>query len=320
MEPHPYRCPLDPTRDLRLQFSESMLWRRTLALEIPRHASNSQGTRGLHGTRSDISLNVGALPSPQHGSYTPQSYDQQCSTEPRYGAYETTANRLPPTLLQNPSRTLQNRCLRNITGAYRRTPTAALEQETDTPPIDLYIDKVATQHAISTPEPTPRHTGDIYRGRRYLEIAYSPTRARHAPPRQATTGGDPARAGDPRPPGPMGGSPGARAEIREQQIRQRLATSECETQQRRQRTARRLRTKPPEKARHGPPTRALPRMGNSRWRHTASDKSATTWRAPWRPPATKEPTTTFSSETSKLPPYASSERRLSALRRACSTQ
>src|SRR5207302_10148299 len=38
-----------------------------------------------------------------------------------------------PTLLQ-PLRTLQNRCLRNITGAYRRTPTAALERETDTPP------------------------------------------------------------------------------------------------------------------------------------------------------------------------------------------
>jgi len=53
------------------------------------------------------------------------------------------------TLLQ-PLRTLQNRCLRNVTGAYRRTPTAALERETDIPPINLYINKVAAQHAITT--------------------------------------------------------------------------------------------------------------------------------------------------------------------------
>ena len=54
-----------------------------------------------------------------------------------------------PTLIQ-PLKALQNRCLRRVAGAYKRTPTAALERETDIPPIDLYIDKVATQHALST--------------------------------------------------------------------------------------------------------------------------------------------------------------------------
>jgi hypothetical protein len=53
------------------------------------------------------------------------------------------------TLLQ-PLRAVQNKCLRNITGAYRRTSTAAIERETDIIPIDLHVDKVATQHAGST--------------------------------------------------------------------------------------------------------------------------------------------------------------------------
>jgi hypothetical protein len=36
---------------------------------------------------------------------------------------------------------IQNRCLRTVAGAYRATPIRALETETHTPPLDLYLDR-----------------------------------------------------------------------------------------------------------------------------------------------------------------------------------
>ena len=39
--------------------------------------------------------------------------------------------------------TVQNKCLRKIMGAYKRTSTAALEKESETPPINLYIENLA---------------------------------------------------------------------------------------------------------------------------------------------------------------------------------
>ena len=44
---------------------------------------------------------------------------------------------------------LQNQCLRRITGAYKRTPSAALEREAAVPPLDLYIDTVAMQRSVT---------------------------------------------------------------------------------------------------------------------------------------------------------------------------
>ena len=35
---------------------------------------------------------------------------------------------------------VQNKCLRIVSGAYRATPTSVLETETFTPPLDLYLD------------------------------------------------------------------------------------------------------------------------------------------------------------------------------------
>jgi hypothetical protein len=185
-----------------------------------------------------------------------------------------------PTLLQ-PLRTIQNRCLRNITGAYRRTPTAALERETDTPPIDLYIDKVATQHAISTRTHAVTQAISTAADGIWKSLTRQPAPSTHRPGRRPR--GRPRRA-KPRPPGPTEALR-ARAETREQQIRQHLARSECETRQRRRRTARDA-----HQAQRGPGT--VLRIGlyqewEQRWRHIASDKSATTWRAPWRPPATR---------------------------------
>jgi hypothetical protein len=46
-----------------------------------------------------------------------------------------------------PLQRVQNQCLRRITGAYKRTPTAALERETKTPPIALYTELTALQRA-----------------------------------------------------------------------------------------------------------------------------------------------------------------------------
>ena len=35
---------------------------------------------------------------------------------------------------------IQNKCLRAVAGAYKATPVRALETETYTPPLDLYLD------------------------------------------------------------------------------------------------------------------------------------------------------------------------------------
>ena len=40
----------------------------------------------------------------------------------------------------SPLHKVQNECLRKATGAYKRTPRAALERETGVPPIDLYME------------------------------------------------------------------------------------------------------------------------------------------------------------------------------------
>ena len=45
---------------------------------------------------------------------------------------------------------VQNKCLRKITGGYKRTPSAALEREAGIPPLDLYTEATALQRAAST--------------------------------------------------------------------------------------------------------------------------------------------------------------------------
>lgn len=45
---------------------------------------------------------------------------------------------------------VQNRCIRKVMGAYKRTPTAALERESAIPPIDLFLQSQATQRAATT--------------------------------------------------------------------------------------------------------------------------------------------------------------------------
>ena len=53
----------------------------------------------------------------------------------------------PAKNLLKPLQKIQNQCLRRITGAYRRTLTAAMEKEAAIPPIQLHIETTALQRA-----------------------------------------------------------------------------------------------------------------------------------------------------------------------------
>jgi len=50
--------------------------------------------------------------------------------------------------------TLQNKCLRRITGAYKRTPVAALEKDTNIPPIQLYTRAQAYKYTLNSDQST----------------------------------------------------------------------------------------------------------------------------------------------------------------------
>ena len=46
-----------------------------------------------------------------------------------------------------PLKLAQNRCLRRVMGAYKRTPTVTLEREAEIPPLELYTRTTALQRA-----------------------------------------------------------------------------------------------------------------------------------------------------------------------------
>ena len=50
----------------------------------------------------------------------------------------------------SPLHKIQNECLRKVTGAYKRTPRAALERETGIPPVDLYMEVNRYRRADNT--------------------------------------------------------------------------------------------------------------------------------------------------------------------------
>lgn len=64
-----------------------------------------------------------------------------------------TGEGLPETTLK-PLQTLQNKCARLISGAFKRTPTVALQKETGIPPLPLYLQALALKHTDNT-----RNTG-----------------------------------------------------------------------------------------------------------------------------------------------------------------
>jgi len=56
----------------------------------------------------------------------------------------------PAVSLIRPLMCLQNRCLRKVMGAYKRTSTAALERESNVPPVDLHMEHKAMNEAVKT--------------------------------------------------------------------------------------------------------------------------------------------------------------------------
>jgi hypothetical protein len=52
--------------------------------------------------------------------------------------------------LLKPLKAVQRKCLQQITGGYKRTPTATLEREAQVPPLNLYTDTIALQRALAT--------------------------------------------------------------------------------------------------------------------------------------------------------------------------
>ena len=56
----------------------------------------------------------------------------------------------PATSLLKPLKSLQNRCLWKVMGPYKRTPTAALERESNVQPMDLHMEHKAMQRTLNT--------------------------------------------------------------------------------------------------------------------------------------------------------------------------
>lgn len=56
----------------------------------------------------------------------------------------------PAASLIRPLKCLQNQCLRKVMGAYKRTPTAALERESNVPPVELHMEYKAMKRAVKT--------------------------------------------------------------------------------------------------------------------------------------------------------------------------
>jgi len=70
-----------------------------------------------------------------------------------YGAQEWSIRNNGKPLAASTTDTLskvQNKCLRGVTGGYKRTPRAALERETQVMPMDLYTEVVIGQRAVKT--------------------------------------------------------------------------------------------------------------------------------------------------------------------------
>ena len=103
-----------------------------------------------------------------------------------YGAQiwgiQSNGQQLPQSQIK-PLEGIQNKCLRRIAGAYKRTPIAALEKETNIPPLNLYLDTQAQQRVLKiNNDPIEQATKallqSIWQGR-------APTRRRRNGPQQA---------------------------------------------------------------------------------------------------------------------------------------
>jgi len=203
-----------------------------------------------------------------------------------------------------PLKKMQNQCLRKVMGAYKRTPTAALEREAAIPPIDLQITAHALERSNSTKDypvtraikqaadnvwaslvrrlPARRTTG---RGRRPHPQRPRPDTSAEALRKTATAkenvvdqleerlrlradaalfAEENTRVG-----GILGWNQNRRREAQSSSDRQRNAP-ETEGHRHRRRSRKRTRI-----------TRWMDQVWRRRWKVQAEGKTATTWKTPW---------------------------------------
>lgn len=64
--------------------------------------------------------------------------------------YDPEDKRVGRNKLTYPLQTIQNKCLRTVTGAYKTTNVQILEHEASIPPLDLHLERLAVTHALRT--------------------------------------------------------------------------------------------------------------------------------------------------------------------------
>jgi len=179
------------------------------------------------------------------------------------------------TSLLKPLRNVQNKCLRKATGAYKRTPTAALEREADVPPFSLYTDAITLRKAIKTGEhpvskEIARAADEIWDS---IQTTNTP-QGRGRPPNKRQT----------RP--PVGSERlRLRATERVEEIQgyeDHLRNDGRSQHTRRRRAGGGARQHPPA-VKHK--TKLINKWADltwrQRWKKTANNKEATTWKTPW---------------------------------------
>ncbi len=98
-----------------------------------------------------------------------------------------------PTLTRiDPIRKAQNKCLRRVMGAYKRTTTRMVEREADVPPLQMYIGSLATQRATKTSnhpvtDQIAKAVTGIHRDCELKSLRPGRGRKRRIPPRKATS-------------------------------------------------------------------------------------------------------------------------------------
>ena len=169
-----------------------------------------------------------------------------------------------------PLKTIQNKCLRSITGGYKRTPTVALEREACVPPLDLYTEATALQRAVNTTNhPVYKNISGT------LDTIWSQLKRTGRGRRGALT---------PRPPTGL--------ERARQRAAQRIEESQRDVNPNRIRDAsqtRRRSSRPHANRDRGPPRKAecalsetwLKHKWKERWTNAANGKTAATWNTPW---------------------------------------
>jgi len=173
-----------------------------------------------------------------------------------------------------PLKTVQNKCLRRIMGAYKRTPIAALEREAQVMPLDIQLDLLALQRSASIKEhqvtkDTAQATRGVWTSLQHEEEEARPRgrgRPRTAPPTS--------------PPGTALSAVRQRAEER---VIEMMAHADHLRELRKK--ERRKKTRPNGRATKPLESTLLAKWANltwrNRWREKQKNQKATTWHTPW---------------------------------------